>query len=313
MLHIGAMSRVSSLRIRVIATSVGHSTQEFAWRSSGRHRPRVGRGPAPARQPGVSIPSTAVSNASTLFHGGRGEGYPDPMTSHRTSDDGAGAALAVLATFVAGALLVLIRGHVDNSVTVLVARRRRVAPVRRARRLAGRRRGAPWRPRSRSTSSTPARTCRCASTTPTTSSPRRRSSSSGAIAGITVVGRRTGAQDRAVEASDELAAVERVADLVADGADPADVETAVRAELLDLLRPVDCRCDRRAAPTTMPVLGRGGALAGSVPHLPRRRLRAARPAASPSRCCGAARCVRLPRLHAGARRRRLRRRAGARR
>lgn len=84
----------------------------------------------------------------------------------------------------------------------------------------------------------------------------------GAIAGVTssVAHRR---KDQAVASHDELTAVERVADLVATGTDPADVETSVRAELLTLLGLAACSLET-TVPDGLPVLGRGGALSIDV-------------------------------------------------
>jgi K+-sensing histidine kinase KdpD len=79
----------------------------------------------------------------------------------------------------------------------------------------------------------------------------------GAIAGVTssVAHRR---QARAVEYRSEMAAIERVADLVATGHEPGDVETAVRAELLEVLRLSDCSFG--PDPASAAVLGRRGEL-----------------------------------------------------
>jgi hypothetical protein len=83
----------------------------------------------------------------------------------------------------------------------------------------------------------------------------------GLIAGATsAIGHRR--QDQAAEAGSELSAVERVADLVAAGADPADVETAVRAELLGLLSLSGCRYELVAPGRS--TLGRHGELTDTV-------------------------------------------------
>lgn len=84
----------------------------------------------------------------------------------------------------------------------------------------------------------------------------------GAIAGVTssVAHRR---RDQAVASHDELTAVERVADLIAVGTDPADVETSVRVELLTLLGLTACSIET-TVPDGLPMLGRGGALTTAV-------------------------------------------------
>jgi hypothetical protein len=83
----------------------------------------------------------------------------------------------------------------------------------------------------------------------------------GAIAGVTssVAHRR---QVRATEFRSEVAAIERVADLVATGSAPEDVETAVRAELLGLLGLSACSFD--PAPIGSGVLGRHGELPAAI-------------------------------------------------
>lgn len=84
----------------------------------------------------------------------------------------------------------------------------------------------------------------------------------GAIAGVTssISHRR---KDQATASHDELTAVERVADLVAIGTDPADIETSVRAELLTLLGLTACSIETHV-PEGIPTLGRGGALSTDV-------------------------------------------------
>lgn len=80
----------------------------------------------------------------------------------------------------------------------------------------------------------------------------------GLIAGLTssVAHRR---REQAAASHGELTSIERVADLVATGTDPADVETAVRAELLGLLG-LSAVSLEVAAPDGLPVLSRGGTL-----------------------------------------------------
>jgi K+-sensing histidine kinase KdpD len=83
----------------------------------------------------------------------------------------------------------------------------------------------------------------------------------GIIAGFTSsIGKRR--RVRADEGHDEVAAIERVARLVAKGADPADVESAVRAELLTLLRLSGCSFERERGDRAE--LGRGGAIVDPI-------------------------------------------------
>jgi hypothetical protein len=83
----------------------------------------------------------------------------------------------------------------------------------------------------------------------------------GLTAGVTSsIGRR--GRQRAVEGRDEVASIERVARLVARGADPDDVESAARAELLTLLRLSGCSFETN--PGDRPELGRGGAMVNPV-------------------------------------------------
>jgi hypothetical protein len=62
---------------------------------------------------------------------------------------------------------------------------------------------------------------------------------------------------RAEAGRSEVDRVWRVAELAARGADPNDIETAVRAELLSLLRLSDCRYERGPI-TTLPVMAPEG-------------------------------------------------------
>ena len=83
----------------------------------------------------------------------------------------------------------------------------------------------------------------------------------GITAGVTSsVGKR--GRRQAEESRDEIAAIERVGRLVAKGADPEDVESAVRAELLGLLRLSNCTFEVTAGGRVE--LGRGGALVDEV-------------------------------------------------
>lgn len=166
--------------------------------------------------------------------------------------DTAGA-LSVLVTIGAGALLVLVRGEVDNSVTVLAL----AAVVSSCGALGG------WRAGVGSAVSAalafnffhtqPYHSLRIhdADDVLTTAS----LVVVGLIAGVTsaVAHRR---QDRVVEAGSELDAVQRIAGLLATGSDPLDVETAVRAELLGVLGLSGCRFDPSAGDRV--VLGRRG-------------------------------------------------------
>jgi hypothetical protein len=83
----------------------------------------------------------------------------------------------------------------------------------------------------------------------------------GITAGVTSSLGRRGWQ-QAEESRDEIAAIERIGRLVANGADPADVESAVRAELLGLLRLSNCTFEVSAGDRVE--LGRGGALVDEV-------------------------------------------------
>lgn len=149
--------------------------------------------------------------------------------------------LSVLATLGAGALLVLTRGTVDNAVTVLAL----AATVSLCGALGGWRAGV-WGAVSAAVAfnffhTRPYLSLRIhdADDVLTTAA----LVVVGLIAGITssVAHRR---QDRVAAAGTELDAVERVAALIATGSAPADVETAVRAELLGLLSLSGCRFDR---------------------------------------------------------------------
>lgn len=167
--------------------------------------------------------------------------------------------LSVLATLAAGFLLVPIRGEVDNSVTVLAL----AGVVSLCGALGGWRAGV-WGAVSAAVAfnffhTEPYLSLRIhdADDVLTTAA----LVVVGLIAGITSsVAHRRG--DRAVEAGSELDAVERITELVATGADPLDVETAVRAELLGLLVLADCRFELHGGDRSM--LGRRGELGDAV-------------------------------------------------
>lgn len=166
-----------------------------------------------------------------------------------------GEVLAVLFTLGVGAALVPLRGGVDNSVTALVL----AAAVSLSGALAG------WR--AGLAGAVAAAVAFNFFHTQPYGSLRIHDADDvlttatlvvvGAIAGVTssVAHRR---QERVVATAGELLAIERISDLVADGAAPADVATAVRAELLGLLGLSACTLETR--PSTATTLGRHGVL-----------------------------------------------------
>jgi hypothetical protein len=165
----------------------------------------------------------------------------------------AAAVLSALVTLSTGLALVVIRGEVDNSVTVLVL----AAVVSLCGALGGWRAGI-WAAVSAAVAfnffhTQPYLSLRIhdADDVLTTAC----LVVVGLIAGVTssVVHR---GQTRIEEAGTELAAIERIADLVATGRAPADVETSVRAELLEVLRLSGCRFERKTG--KRPHLGRRG-------------------------------------------------------
>ena len=178
------------------------------------------------------------------------------MTDEQGKDRiGTGEVLAVLFTLGVGAVLVVIRGEVDNSVTALAL----AAAVSLCGALAG------WRA-GLAGAAAAAVAFNFFHTQPYNSLRIHDADDVlttatlvvvGAIAGITssVAHRR---QERVAATAGELLAIERISDLVADGSDPADVETAVRAELLGLLGLSACTLEVRPATATM--LGRHGVL-----------------------------------------------------
>lgn len=182
----------------------------------------------------------------------------DDTTDDTTS--GAAEALAAIAGIGVAALLVVIRGSVDNSVTVLVL----AAVVSLCGALGG------WRA-GLAGAVAAAVSFNFFHTRPYLSLRIHDADDIltaatllivGVIAGLTssVAHRR---RQQVVATHDELAAIERVADLVATSNDPADVETAVRAELLSLLGLSACSVEATLE-EGMPSLGRGGALADAA-------------------------------------------------
>lgn len=167
--------------------------------------------------------------------------------------------LSVLVTLSAAATLVLIRGEVDNSVTVLAL----AGVISLCGALGGWRAGI-WAAVSAAVGfnffhTQPYLSLRIhdADDVLTTAA----LIVVGLVAGVTssVAHRRT---ERYEEAGTELGAVERVADLVATGGDPADVETSVRAELLGLLGLAGCEFG--VNPGDRPLLGRRGDLVDAL-------------------------------------------------
>ena len=180
------------------------------------------------------------------------------MTTNRPLVDTA-EVLSVLAALGVGAALVLVRGEVDNSVTVLAL----AAVVSLCGALGGWRAGA-WAAGAAAVAfnffhTQPYLSLRIhdADDVLTTGA----LVVVGLIAGVTsAVAHRRG--DRATDAGTELDAVERVAGLVAVGTDPLDVETAVRAELLGLLGLSGCAFETN--PGGRSTLGRHGELSDAV-------------------------------------------------
>ena len=167
--------------------------------------------------------------------------------------------LSVIVTLSTGALLVLIRGEVDNSVTVLVL----AAVVSLCGALGGWRAGI-WGAVSAAVA------FNFFHTEPYLSLRIHDADDVLTTACLVIVGVIAGATSSVVhrgrarieEAGTELAAIERVADLVALGRDPADVGTSVRAELLAVLRLSGCRFDVAAG--NRPHLGRRGEIDEAV-------------------------------------------------
>lgn len=168
-------------------------------------------------------------------------------------------AFSALATLGAGAALVLVRGSVDNAVTVLVL----AAVVSLCGALGGWRAGI-WAAVAAGLSynffhTVPYLSLRIhdADDVLTTLA----LVAVGLVAGVTSASAHR-RQDLAVEAGSELSAIERVAELVAIGRDAADVETSVRAELLDVLRLSGCTFEVAAG--NRPRLGRRGEIDEAV-------------------------------------------------
>jgi hypothetical protein len=167
--------------------------------------------------------------------------------------------IAALAAITVGAALVVIRGEVDNSVTVLVL----AAVVCAAGALGGLRAGI-------SAAVFAALSFNFFHTQPYLSLRIHDADDVlttatlmvvGAIAGVTssVAHRR---QERATEFRSEAASIERIADLLAIGTTAEDLETAVRAELLSVLGLQACRYELRPGPGAE--LGRRGELPDAV-------------------------------------------------
>jgi hypothetical protein len=181
------------------------------------------------------------------------------MRRRQPRDDTA-AVLAILVTIGVAATLVVIRGEVDNSVTVLIL----AAVVSACGLLGG------WRAGAAGAISA-AVSFNFFHTQPYLSLRIHDADDVlttfvllgvGLMGGIAadVVARRGSAAE---EAGAELGAVERIVRLVTEGSDPEDVEIAVRAELLDVLRLSDCQFVLHP-PDGTPELGRGGALGEAV-------------------------------------------------
>jgi K+-sensing histidine kinase KdpD len=157
--------------------------------------------------------------------------YPGSMTEDRSPD--AAAALATIATILFGAVLVLIRDHVNNDVIALLL----AAAVVVSGALGGRRAGV-------AAALAAAVSFNFFHTQPYLSLRIHDADdiwttltllAVGLVSGLTaqVAGKRRVAAE---EVNRELRAVGRISALVARGADPEDVEVAVEAELLELLQ-----------------------------------------------------------------------------
>jgi hypothetical protein len=172
---------------------------------------------------------------------------------------GAGEVVAGLAVLGFGAALVVVRGEVDNSVVVLAL----AAAVSLCGALGGWRAGisgAVFAAASFNFFHTrPYLSLRIhdADDVLTTFALLLVGLSAGVAASVGERGRR-----RADEGHDEIVAIERVARLVASGSDPADVESAVRAELLALLGLSACSLE--ATPGGRAELGHGAAIVDPV-------------------------------------------------
>ena len=182
------------------------------------------------------------------------------MARRRQPRDDTAAVLAIILTIGVAAALVVIRGEVDNSVTVLIL----AAVVSACGLLGGWRAGA--------TGAIAAAVSFNFFHTQPYLSLRIHDADDvlttfvllavglmGGVAGAVVTRRGS----VAAEAGAEVGAIERVVTLVTEGADPEDVEVAVRAELLEVLWLSDCRFVMHA-PDGMSELGRGGALGETV-------------------------------------------------
>jgi hypothetical protein len=173
-----------------------------------------------------------------------------------TARDDTAAVLAIIVTIGVAAALVVIRGEVDNSVTVLVL----AAVVSACGLLGGWRAGVTG-------AIAAAVSFNFFHTQPYLSLRIHDADDVLTTFVLLVVGLMGGVASHAVarresvavEAGTELGAIERVIRLLTDGADAEDVEVAVRAELLDVLGLSDCRFVV-GEPGAVAVLERGGAV-----------------------------------------------------
>jgi K+-sensing histidine kinase KdpD len=82
----------------------------------------------------------------------------------------------------------------------------------------------------------------------------------------TLAGRRRALRDRAAASRQEIARLHRIADLIAHGAEPAEVMFACERELVALLRLEACTFEAEADAPPRPTLERTGAISGGSLH-----------------------------------------------